>query len=157
MTSYPVGTRARSHSAAGISSAARRQVMQDAARPALEVAEDTVAQPVGVSRVTVFAHFPGWKARGRPHRGRAQVRQPGGVILVLAHLPVTDFAAGAGSRRNNEHPSTPKHPEEPSQLISPGRPQAHSHGPAQRRASARHPNRRRKPLPRGLSQKSVCL
>jgi len=156
MTSYPVGTRARSHSAAGISSAARRQVMQDAARPALEVAEDTVAQPVGVSRVTVFAHFPGWKARGRPHRGRAQVRQPGGVILVLAHLPVTDFAAGAGSRRNSEHPS---HTQAPRRAVP-----AHQPGPTSGVAMARHsdghprhPNRRRKPLPRGLSQKSVCL
>ena len=93
--------------------------MQDAARSALEVAEDAVAQPVGVSRVTVFAHFPGWKARGRPHRGRAQVRQPSGVILVLALLPVTDFAAGAGSRRNSEHPSAPKHPEEPSHQPGP--------------------------------------
>jgi hypothetical protein len=72
-----------------------------------------------VSRVTVFAHFPGWKARGRPHRGRAQVRQPGGVTLVLALLPVTDFAAGAGSRRNSEHPSAPKHPEEPSHQPGP--------------------------------------
>ena len=103
--------------------------MQDAARSALEVAEDAVAQPVGVSRVTVFAHFPGWKACGRPHRGRAQVRQPGGVILVLALLPVTDFAAGAGSRRNSEHPShtqaprraVPAHQPGPTSAVAMGR------------------------------------
>ena len=155
MTSYPVGTRARSHPAAGISSAARRQVIR--------MPRDQLSKSLRIRSPSQSA------CRVSPcsRTSRAGKRA---VDRIVAALKYANPAASPSSSRFCPSPtsrqapdpggtaSIPPHPSTPkSRPISPGRPQAHSHGPARRRASGRHPNRQRKPLPWGLSQKSVCL